>query len=291
MTELLMGVPYAEVIGDPIGHSKSPAIHEFWLRKLGLDYDFRATRVAAGQLPAFLAARRNDPDWCGCSITLPHKIIVAEQLDDLSGIARFVGAVNCITRQGRVPILVGHNTDVAGFLAPLLPWLGKEHEMRLAHVVGTGGAAAAASAALHREGFTILSIGRDRRKALELRQRLQLFDDHLALDLAPYAHRGETYWGDRVDVLDLIVNATPLGMTGYPPLPFELDSLPESAIVYDLVYDPLETPLLKAARERALVTIDGLGMLIAQAAEAFEMFFAEPAPRAHDDELRELLTR
>jgi shikimate dehydrogenase len=286
-----MGIPYAEVIGDPVAHSRSPAIHQFWLGKLGLDYDFRATRVAAGQLPAFLAARRDDPDWCGCSVTLPHKIAVAEQLDELSGIARFVGAVNCVTRRGRVPVLAGHNSDVAGFLAPLLPWLGKEHKMRLARVVGTGGAAAAVSVALDREGFTILSIGRDWRKALALRRRLQLFDDHLALDLARYAPPGETEPHERSDILDLVVNATPLGMTGYPALPFDLAGMPGGTIVYDLVYEPLETPLLKAARERGLVTIDGLSMLIAQAAEAFELFFAQPAPRAHDDELRELLTR
>jgi len=286
-----MGVPYAEVIGDPVAHSKSPLIHKFWLGKLGLDYDYRATRVPAGQLAACLEVRRQDPQWCGCSLTLPHKLEAAQRVDQMSERARFVGAVNCIVRKGRAGALAGHNTDVAGFIAPLLPWLDKPR-MRLAYVVGTGGAAAAVSVALDRQGFVIVSIGRDRAKALALRHRLQLLDDHLAADLAPYARRPvEGDRGERTDQLVLLVNATPLGMSGYPPLPFDLEYFPPDALVYDLVYNPPETPLLKAARERGMVTMGGLDMLVPQAAEAFELLFGTAAPRQHDSELRELLTR
>jgi shikimate dehydrogenase len=286
-----MGVPYAEVIGDPIAHSKSPLIHKFWLEKLGLDYDYRARHVPAGRLAGYLEERRGDPDWCGCSVTLPHKIEAARRIGELTATARFVGAVNCITRKSLRGDLAGHNTDVAGFIAPLLPWLGETHEMRLAYVVGTGGAAAAASAALDRQGFVIVSIGRDRSKSLALRRRLQLFDDDLAVDLPSYARPGAHAAGNRAGMLALLANATPLGMTGYPALPVGLEFLPADALVYDLVYDPPLTPLLEAARKRGLATIGGLDMLIAQAAEAFELFFMASAPREHDGELRQRLER
>ncbi len=284
-----MGVPYAEVIGDPVAHSKSPAIHKFWLARLGLAYDFRSNLVPPAQLAAYLETRRRDPSWCGCSVTLPHKVEAARHVDQLSNTARFVGAVNCVTRTGRAGKLAGHNTDVVGFIAPLLPWLDKPHQMRLAYVVGTGGAAAAVSVALDRQGFVIVSIGRDQSKALALRHRLQLFDDHLAVDLASIAGPGDNDWSGHADRLVLLVNATPLGMPGHPPLPVDPAFFPPDALVYDLVYTPSETPLLRAARERGLVAIGGLDMLIAQAAEAFELFFMAPAPREHDSELRELL--
>jgi shikimate dehydrogenase len=290
-----MGMPYAEVIGDPVGHSKSPLIQKFWLEELGLDYDFRRAKISKRDLPDFLEQRRGDPDWRGCNVTIPNKIAVIDLLDDLSAAARAAGAVNCVTRAmragAREPRLVGHNTDVAGFIAPLRPRLEKVHKMRLAYVLGTGGAAAAVSVALSREGFVIVSIGRDLAKAVALRHRLHLFDDHLIGDLASCALPGQRDWGDRTDMLILVVNATPLGMTGYPRLAFDLDFLPRDAIVYDLVYAPLETPLLRAARAGGLATVGGLDMLVAQAAEAFELFFTAPAPRQRDDALFALLTR
>jgi shikimate dehydrogenase len=287
-----MSVPYAEVIGDPVAHSKSPLIHGFWLAKLGLDYDYVRTRVTAAELPDFLDRRRGDPLWCGCSVTIPHKQAVLESLDEASPTARTIGAANCITRVGRAePRLAGDNTDWLAFLEPLRPWLEVEHKMRLAHVIGSGGAAMAISYALDRAGFTIVSVGRDWRKALALRTHLSLFDDDLAVELGGFAGPGEVDWGPREDVLDLLVNATPLGMIGYPPLPLDLDLMPPGLIVYDLVYEPLETPLLREARERALRTVGGIDMLIAQAAAAFRLFFAETAPREHDEELRERLTR
>ena len=287
-----MGVPYAEVIGDPIGHSRSPQIHKFWLDKLGLDYDFRRTQVAPEAIGAFLAERRADRSWCGCSVTAPNKAAIVAHIDELAGVARWVEAVNCVTRVGAAePRLVGSNTDVAGFLEPLGPWLEAEHELRLAYVIGTGAAAAAISCALDRAGFTIVSIGRDCGKALALRRRLGLLDDDLVDELWRYSGEREVDWGDRANVLDLVVNATPAGMAGVPPLAFNLALMAPGALVYDLVYDPLETPLLRSARERGLTVIDGLAMLVAQAAEAFELFFAARAPREHDSELRELLTR
>ena len=283
-----MAVPYAEVIGDPVAHSKSPAIHKFWLAKLGLPWDFRPTRVAPDQLPAFLESRRQDPQWCGCSVTLPHKQKVMPLIDGSANPSATLGAVNCIVRE-RTGNLIGHNTDWRGFLEPLRPWLELEKLHQMARVVGTGGAALAISYALDRSNFTIVSVARDTGRALALRKRLELFDDDLVTDLAGLDC--EIEWGERHDVLDLLVNATPLGMEGFPPLPVSVRSQPRGTIVYDLVYHPLETGLLREAREAGMTTIDGLAMLIGQAAIAFELFFAEPAPREHDGELRELLTR
>jgi shikimate dehydrogenase len=287
-----MGVPYAEVIGDPIAHSKSPLIHKFWLEKLGLGYDFRLTHVRPGEVADYLETRRLDPDWCGCSVTIPHKQAVIGRLDRLVPEAASIGAVNCVTREGRVdPLLIGDNTDWIGFLEPLRPWLNEEHEFRLAYVLGTGGAAAAVSYALDKSGFTIVTVGRDHGKELALRHRLRLFDDDLCDDLHRMGELAPMEWGDRTNVLDMLVNATPLGMEGFPVLDLNLLARPRETIVYDLVYHPLETPLLHRARELGMPTIDGLAMLIGQAAVAFERFFAEKPPREHDAELRELLTK
>ncbi|MGZ8284976.1 MAG: shikimate dehydrogenase family protein [Allosphingosinicella sp.] len=283
-----MGIPYAEVIGDPVAHSKSPLIHKFWLAKLGLPWDFRVTQVVPDRLASFLESRRQDPQWCGCSVTLPHKQSVMALIDGSANPGPTLGAVNCIVRE-RNGRLIGHNTDWRGFLEPLQPRLELNPLSRMARVIGTGGAAVAVSYALNRSNFTIVSVARDFDKALALRKRLELFDDDLIMDLPDREAGAE--WGDRHNVLDLLVNATPLGMTGFPPLPVAVRSQPVGTIVYDLVYHPLETELLRAARAAGMPTIDGLAMLIGQAAIAFELFFAEAAPREHDSELRELLTR
>lgn len=287
-----MTVPYAEVIGDPVAHSKSPLIHKFWLGKLGLDYDYVATRVAPADLPLFLENRRRDPLWCGCSVTLPHKQAVIHALDQVDPAASEIGAVNCITREGLGEVrLIGGNTDGTGFLEPLQPWLRREYAIRFADVIGTGGAAAAVAYALDREGLTVFLYGRNRQKAQNLSGRLQLEDDRSGSDFASLNADGPSAPEPDPERLALLVNATPLGMTGFPPLPINLDLFPVTTVVYDLVYAPLETPLLRAARERGMPTIDGLAMLIAQAAIAFERFYVEPAPREHDSELRGLLTQ
>ncbi len=289
-----MGVPYAEVIGDPIAHSKSPLIHKFWLEKLGLDCDFRRTRVGGDGLAAFLEERSDDPDWRGCNVTIPHKTAIAAMLDDLAGPAKMIGAVNCVIRKGgaREPRLIGHNTDISGFLEPLQPWLDRDFKHRSASVVGTGGAAAAVSYALSQRGFLVVSYARDAKRAGDFRRRIGLDEDSdFACDIDDLSRPGTDDRRDRADILDLLVNATPLGMEGFPPLRVNLKGSPPGMVVYDLVYAPLETPLLRDARALGLPTIDGLQMLVGQAASAFEMFFEENPPREYDAELRELLTR
>ncbi len=236
-----MGIPYAEVIGDPIAHSKSPLIHKFWLEKLGIEGDYRGTHVRSGDLQSYLADGRSDPDWRGCSVTIPHKVAIIESLHQLSTTARAVGAVNCVTKAGaEQPRLVGYNTDVSGFLEPLRPWLGRDYRSRFATIIGTGGAAAAVSHALAKFGFVIITYARDTQKAAAFRRRVGLDEDPefaRAIDDLSGTRSGK--WEDRAATLDILVNATPLGMAGFPPLRVNLEGGPPQEIVYDLVYVPL----------------------------------------------------
>lgn len=274
-----MGVPYAEVIGDPIAHSKSPAIHIFWLDKLGLDYDFRRTRVTAGELSDFFRRRRLDPDWRGCSVTLPHKETVAPLLDE--GRLWGVEAVNCVVpEEGR---LIGHNTDMTGVGKAVTQGVATWSPVCL---IGAGGAAQAAIAALDILAvYRFNLIARDPFKARHLVEPYEEYGRVFGFDSAPDAMR---------DCIGLI-NASPLGMDGFDPMPEPLlDSLHllgPDAFVFDMVYAPVRTELLSRAAALGLKTVDGLNMLIGQAEHAFELFFGEPPPAGYDAELRELLTQ
>jgi shikimate dehydrogenase len=282
-------VIYAEVIGDPIAQSKSPAIHNFWLGKLGIEAEYRACHVRADGLADYFASRRADAEWRGCNVTMPHKQAVMALLDRLELGAEMVGAVNTITprRGGR---LIGSNTDGAGFLEPLRDDLGKQHLFRMARVFGTGGAARAIVSALADLSVVIVLAGRDPDKARALLDGIDPGGEHHAVDIAHFAEPTDFAFDDREGCLDLIVNASPLGMAGQPPLLLDFSHVPPGSVVYDIVTHPLETPLLQQARAAGFRTIDGLSMLIGQAAAAFELFFGRPAPRRHDAELRALLT-
>jgi len=285
-----VSAPYAEVIGDPIAQSKSPAIHGYWIGRLGLSADYRACHVTADQLADYLAARRADPHWRGCNVTMPHKQAVMPLLDRLDPLAERVGAVNTVVR-GEQGELAGYNTDVPGFLEPLRPLLAKQHLFRMARIIGTGGAARAIVVALAAEGLVLVLAGRDPAKARALLDTLDPGGEHHAVDLAHFADPTDFAFDDRAGCLDLIVNASPLGMGGQPPLLFDLSHAPPGSVVYDIVTHPLDTPLLQAARAAGFRTIDGLSMLIGQAAVAFEHFFGQLPPRDDDDAaLRALLT-
>jgi shikimate dehydrogenase len=283
-----MGIPYAEVIGDPIAHSKSPLIHTFWLEKLGLRGDYRRTRVAPEGLEAHLARRRDDPDWRGCNVTMPHKQAVMPLLDDIDPAAARIGAVNTIVPEGGRQ--VGYNSDAGGFLEPLRPYLARSHLFRMARVFGAGGAARAVVDGLRSAGFALVIAARRVEEAERLVAGLDRQFNH-AVALGHFAGPTDFVFDDREGILDLVVNTTPLGMAGRDPLGLDFSHVPPGAIVYDAVYDPLETPLLAEARRRGHVTVDGLSMLIGQAAIAFEKFFGAPAPREHDADLRTLVTR
>jgi len=284
-----MSRPYAEVIGDPIAQSKSPAIHNFWLGKLGIAADYRACHVTPGGLADYLAARRDDPDWRGCNVTMPHKQAIMPLLDAVDGDAAAIGAVNTVVRN-HDGVLIGYNTDAAGFLEPLQADLAKPHLYRMARILGAGGAARAIVTALAGQGFTLVLAARDPHKAKDLLDELAPTGDHHAIALQHFAPPTDFVFDDRDGLFDLVVNASPLGMAGQPPLAFDFSHAPPGSTVYDIVTHPLETPLLAQARSRGHRTVDGLAMLIGQAAVAFEKFFGQPAPRQYDSELRALLT-
>lgn len=277
-----MTTPYAEVIGDPVGHSKSPLIHNFWLAKLGIDAEYRACHVRPDALEDYFARRREDPAWRGCNVTIPHKENVAALVDEADSLASRMGAVNTVVRRadGRI---AATNTDVDGIADAVA---GCEPGGRHAVVIGAGGAARAAFAVLAEPGYAAVRVlARSPDRAIRAASASGLTID---------VHRFNAAGIGALAGAALLINATQLGMTGQEPMPqFVLAGLADmaaDALVFDMVYAPLETALLQAAREREMRTADGLVMLIGQAARAFELFFGHPAPREHDAELRALLT-
>jgi shikimate dehydrogenase len=275
-----MGTPWAEVIGDPIAQSQSPLIYGAWLAARGIAGEFRATRVAAAELARVLATRRADPDWRGCSVTIPHKRAVMAHLDARAPAAEAVGAVNCVWREGAR--LIGTNTDIDGVMAAF-----DRHGWRggVVVLIGAGGAARAALAALRQRGAKrVRIVARDAPAALALAAGFGVAAEVFSFARADRALAGA----------DFVINATPLGMNSMPPMPDALlDALAgatASGIVFDMVYAPLETGLLRRADSLSLATVTGLTMLIGQARAAFRLFFGAEAP-ADDSALLARLAR
>jgi len=274
-----MAVPYAEVIGEPIAHSKSPLIHKFWLEKLGMEGDYRATRIGPADLPAYLTVRRADPLWRGANLTMPLKTAALNLADARDAEAEAAGATNCIVpRDGRLRAL---NTDRAGFMAAL-----PRIDAGTWSIIGTGGAARAA--------LTVMAF-------LAVR-RVHLLAQNVAKGgqvIASADMEGECFGFDRAERAlrgsVALINATPLGMTGHAPMPERvirsLGFLHSGAFVFDMVYAPPLTPLGAEAEALRLKTIGGLTMLIEQARHSFDAFYGAAPPRDHDAELRDLLTR
>ncbi|HEU0135266.1 MAG TPA: shikimate dehydrogenase [Allosphingosinicella sp.] len=268
-----MGVPYAEVIGDPIAHSESPTIHKFWLRKLGIDGDYSAVRVSPQEFPDYLDRRRRVDDWRGCYVTMPLKEIAFRAIDS-DPVTKRIGSLNTIIHFGDGGVL-GANTDWIAFNLALDTY--RLRPKRPA-VIGTGGTARAAMAELHGCGVRAVDIiSRSKARAAKLLEEFEMSGEFFLLGSVPDA--------------DLLINASPLGMHGFPALELDIGNLPTGATVVDMVYNPLETPLLKAARERGLRTIDGLSMLMHQASMAFTYFFKDSPANLDAAELRQLLTR
>ena len=249
----------AGVMGWPVSHSRSPLIHGHWMAELGL----RGSYVLLPVQPEHLAkALRSLPmlGFAGCNLTIPHKVEALAIVDSLSDMARRVGAVNTVVCQedGR---LLGDNTDAEGFI----------HSLRDAQpdwradggpsvVLGAGGAARAVIAGLLQHGAT------------EIRVCNRTWDTALSLQNEFGSAVRAVRWEDRGDALfecALLVNTTNQGMQGQPALDLPLQYLPTTALVADIVYAPLETPLLKDAAARGNATVNGLGMLINQARLAF----------------------
>jgi shikimate dehydrogenase len=271
-----MGVPYAEVIGDPIAQSKSPVIHGFWLEKLGLEGEYRATRVAPDDLPAYLAARRADPDWRGCNVTMPNKQAIMPLLDQLSPDAAQIGAVNLVIPG--VEGLMGGNSDVIALRDELADMADTARVFDMPVIlIGAGGAARAALQALRTvQGLDLLILNRDVAKAGALLDEFGLSGRVAPLD-APLPPA----W--------LILNASSLGMVGYPALPVEPTRAGRPMVV-EMVTAPVDTPLLVQARAAGLSTTDGIAILIGQAKSAFQAFFRLPPPISCEEELRRRLT-
>jgi len=254
---------HAGVVGWPVGHSLSPRLHGFWLSEYGIDGDYVALAVKPEDLEITL---RGLPDrgFRGVNVTVPHKQATAGIVDRLDAAARRVGAVNTIV-VGADGALAGSNTDGFGFLENLKAGApGWKAAAGKAVILGAGGAARAIAAAL-------LDAGAPEARIVN---RTPAHAETLAKDVGGAV--AVTAWADRDAALDgaaLLVNATSLGMTGAAALDLDLAMLPKQALVTDIVYAPLETPLLEAARARGNPTVDGLGMLLHQARPGFEAWF------------------
>lgn len=263
------------VIGDPIAHSRSPAMHNAAFRALDLPYVYVAFRVEPGQVAAAVAAVRG-LGLVGLNVTIPHKEAVAPLLDRLSATARACGAVNTIVhRRGR---LLGENTDVGGLDRDLAEQ-GVRAKLDRAVVLGAGGSARAAVVALARRARNVVVAARrpERARALaaELapRVRAKLAGIPLA-DLAP----ASAVAGEILGRAGVVVNATPAGMRGgrFPAL--AAGATPRDCLFYDLVYTADRTPFMDVARRARREAVGGLGMLLHQGALAFELWTGEAAP-------------
>lgn len=257
----------AGVIGDPIGHSLSPAIHNAAFAALGLDWVYVALPTPQGAAEQAVHGMRA-LGIRGLSVTMPHKEQVIAALDELTADAARLGAVNCITRNG--DRLVGDSTDGAGFVAGLDADFDFDPQGATCVVLGAGGAARSVVLALARAGAR--SIGVVNRTVARAEQAAAL--------AGPV---GAAMPVDAVAGADLVVNATPLGMDrggAGPELPCDPELLAPGQIVAELIYHPLETPLMRAALARGCRTSNGTSMLVFQAAVAFEAWTGADAPIA-----------
>ena len=256
----------AGVIGDPVRHSRSPAILNAAFASAGLDWTYVAFEVPEGAARDAVAAMAV-LGLGGLSVTMPHKEAVIGALDGVTAAAEQLGAVNCIARDADGS-LVGHNTDGAGFLSALAAD-GFDPSGARCVVVGAGGAARAVVHALAGEGAgEVVVVNRNEERATR------------AASLAPGIGRVAPPSASASELAhaDLLVNATPLGMAAADPLPVDLSALHPGLFVSDLVYHPDPTPLLEAARNSGLRAQGGLGMLVGQAAEAFRIWTGLVAP-------------
>jgi len=268
MTETLR---LAAVIGDPIAHSRSPVLHGHWLKRYGIAGHYVPLHITPD---TFSEALHILPrmGFIGANVTLPHKHSALSLADKVTPLAQRIGAANTLTftDQG----IEADNTDAYGFtqnIKQAVPgWSPKT-----VSVIGAGGANRAVLAALLDLGVTEIRLSnRSPQRALDLADEFGA-----PITAVPWANRS-----DMLEGCDTLINGTSQGMVGNPPLDIDLTTLPETAVVNDLVYTPLETPLLAQARARGNTCVDGLGMLLFQAAPGFERWFGQKP--TVDEELR-----
>ncbi len=255
-------IPLAGVIGHPISHSKSPRLHGHWLQKYGIAGHYVPLDVTPQNLPNVLKTMP-DMGFVGCNITIPHKEAALALADEVTDTARRIGAANTLTfREGRIH---ADNTDGVGFIENLRQnaphWRADSGPVLL---IGAGGAARAIIIALLDAGapeilITNRTAERSAALAAEFGPRIKAYDWAKTETLMPQAAT--------------VVNTTALGMAGKDPFPFSLNGLRNTALATDIVYTPLDTPFLQAARAQGCQTVDGLGMLLHQAAPGFARWF------------------
>lgn len=268
----------AGVIGWPIKHSLSPRLHGYWLDLYRIDGSYEAIAIPEGEVEQGLR-RLMDEGYAGCNVTVPHKEAALEAATDVGPTAEAIGAANTIIfREGAI---LADNTDAYGFMQNLLEGaraleLSWNPASGPAVVLGAGGAARAVLYALLQAGAP----------EVRLLNRTLSRAEKLADDFGGAVSVRSLDDASAFEGANLLVNTTSLGMAGQPPLELELAALPAGALVNDIVYNPLETPLLAMARARGNPVVDGLGMLLHQARPGFEAWFghsAEVTPelRAH----------
>lgn len=259
--------PLAGVAGWPIGHSKSPAIFAHWFARLGVAGRYVPLPVRAEDFAEVYRALPK-AGFVGINCTIPHKEAALRLADEATGAARAIGAANMIRfADGRI---VADNTDAFGFIENLRAGApGRDPAAGPALVLGAGGAARAVLHALIAAGVPELRLAN--RTPARAEALSAAFGPRVSV--VPWEARAEAAAGAAC-----IVNTTSLGMAGQPPLDMALDAAPATALVTDLVYAPLETPLLAEARRRGMVAIDGLGMLLHQARPAFAAWFGVDPP-------------
>ena len=253
--------PRAFVIGWPIAHSLSPALHSFWLNQYGIEGSYEKIAVEPEKLSNFLETFK-DNGFVGGNITIPHKQAVFQKLDQADASAKKLQAVNTLWIEG--DRLKAGNTDGYGFTANLDEFCPQWRKAKTALVIGAGGASVAIVYALIDAGIdNIIVANRTLLRAEKLTQDVGEKSESIAFEnIDTCLHR-----------VDLVVNTTSLGMKGNPPLDVDLAQLPKNAIVTDIVYNPLQTPLLQNASKQGLKTVDGIGMLLHQAVPGFEKWF------------------
>ncbi len=271
------------IMGYPVAQSRSPMLYGYWLQHYGIAGEYGREEVPPDGFAEFFATFRQR-GYVGGNVTAPHKLAALRAMSRIDDAAKAIGAVNTIWLEG--DDWVGGNTDAYGFIANLdATAAGWDQDATTAVVLGAGGATRAILFSLLTRGLNVVMLNRTRENADTLAAEFN------AKNLGPKGNRISVLEWEQMDdalaVADLLVNATVLGMLGKAPMDIDLSALKPSAVVYDIVYVPLETAFLKQARAKGHRTVDGLGMLMYQGIPVFEnMYGKRPEVTA---ELRQLL--
>ncbi|MFH0850591.1 MAG: shikimate dehydrogenase [Candidatus Bathyarchaeota archaeon] len=269
------------LVGYPVEHSVSPAMHNACFRALGLDYEYRLAPVEPGELANFMSDTMKQRRVRGCNVTIPHKVEVMRHLDEVEGAAGAIGAVNTVLNDEGV--LKGYNTDYLGGVKALEEKYGDLIEAGVV-ILGAGGAARALVYGLRQKVQSITVLNRDPKKADILVNRFKEYSN------ASMRHGSLGKMDDHLGSADIMVNTTPVGMSPHTDqtlVPIEL--LHRDLLVYDLVYNPTKTRLLEEAERVGARTLSGVNMLVYQGAEAFKLWTGLEPPT--DLMIREAVTR